>query len=174
MAHIPETMPHMIWWKVFQVNVLDVLQFCRDQPESVNNDSTWDGARVVGHTSEYSGTYTSGNLLMGTNRPILLQIISSCVALMNPQTMMCLYWHFRIILEIAIGGETLGVETIKMEQCGLFGMVIIIIQARSILVMGLLKDMLVINCTAQPIVVHMRYSFDRLFHHNSFVTIVCV
>ena len=48
-------------------SVLDILQYCSSQPMAVNDDSAWDGARVVGYTSHYSGTQYAGSLLMGTN-----------------------------------------------------------------------------------------------------------
>lgn len=48
-------------------SVMDILQYCSAQPRAYNNDTAWDGARVVGYTSHYSGTQYAGNLLMGTN-----------------------------------------------------------------------------------------------------------
>ena len=54
-----------------------------------------------------------------------------------------------------------GSEVEKVTY-GHSGMVITTIVGLTTSVMDMLKDMLVIKRTAQPIVVHMRYSFDRL------------
>ena len=40
-------------------SLIELLAVCRDQVEALGNDSAWDGARVVGHTSYYSGTVSS-------------------------------------------------------------------------------------------------------------------
>ena len=43
-------------------SIYDLMTFAKNQPNQYSNDSAWDGTRVKGMTSEYSGTKTSGNL----------------------------------------------------------------------------------------------------------------
>ena len=43
-------------------SIYDLMTFAKNQPNRYKNDTAWDGVRVKGMTSEYSGTKTSGNL----------------------------------------------------------------------------------------------------------------
>ena len=41
-------------------SIHDLMSYCKGQPEHHSDDTAWDGARLKGMTSEYSGTKTSG------------------------------------------------------------------------------------------------------------------
>ncbi len=43
-------------------SIYDIMTFAKNQSIQIRNDTAWDGTRVKGMTSEYSGTKTSGNL----------------------------------------------------------------------------------------------------------------
>ncbi|PID70822.1 hypothetical protein CSB37_00185 [bacterium DOLZORAL124_38_8] len=43
-------------------SIYDLMTYCKNQPGKPNNKTAWDGARVKGMTSEYSGTKSAGNL----------------------------------------------------------------------------------------------------------------
>ena len=47
------------------MSVLDILYVCRDQTRAYGDDSAWDGARLIGYTSAYSGTIYDGGLTIG-------------------------------------------------------------------------------------------------------------
>ena len=172
-AHIGSYAAYDLVETISGQSVLDILEYCRDQPRSWGNDSAWDGARVVGYTSAYSGTQYGGSLLMGSNSGDTAPDYFFMCGVTNLQTMINLFWRSLIIPARVIGGVIHGEGITNMVLYGHSGMEITTIVGLTTSVMDMLKDMLVIKRTVQPIVVHMRYSFDRLCSilMTSFVTV---